>query len=131
MTQNGGAPTVELASQIVISERFINEQLDERIAASMQSMLVHTFASRCLVDAGRAIDTDVDWFHDHPMRSWEVNVAVQEDLSDPSLRQLLVRADIQNKSLVGSLMQVNDLPWWRFLWLKFKGRSIVERRSAE
>lgn len=110
----------EIGSQVVVTDRMINAALDGEVAG----LLKRGFVERLIVDGARCGVVENAWNRDATEGAWELD-AVAEELPEPTLEHLLVRADQQKMHLLASLLGVNELSWWRFLWLKITGKEIV------
>lgn len=109
----------------MITDKMINDGLDGKIEKLIKEMLVSSFDQRLILAGSRVTGTEVYQERNASTRSWDIMITAEE-LPDASLHHLLVRADVQKMHLLATILRVNEISWWRFLWLKLRGKPVVE-----
>lgn len=119
----------EFGSQIVITDKLLNEAADKERDTIVRISLAS--GSRWLVVHGmKAVNWEQEMQRDPAIRGWEF-IQVGEAIDGLTLLALTAKQETRLRNQADSLLAVNDLPWWKFLWLKLRGRRIVDWAGTE
>ena len=116
----------EFASQMMISPRMLNELADEKRLATVKRSLTHSLADFLLVNGAKVteVETHIETSDPSMRGAIEMDV-VGEHIPDLTLLALVAKQERRQDKLVDALLSVNSVSWWRFLWLKLRGRDLV------
>ena len=119
----------EFASQILVKPETLNRMADDQrrhLAARMQVMMEHSIADLLVVDGRRAVSVATEADESDPSLRATTFVVRGESVPEDTLLALFAKQEKSQEKLVKVIMAVNDLPWWRLFWLKFRGRRLVD-----
>ena len=129
MVRNLVLSTQEFAAQMFISAKMMNEQVDLARAQLIKRELTASVVDFLVVDGKKVTeahinvdDSDVDYRGATEINFWA------EGIDDLTLLALTAKQAKDNERLWQAIMDVDRVPWWRFLWLKARGRPLVETK---
>ena len=116
----------EFGTQMMISPRMLNELADEKRLATVKRSLTHSLADFLLVNGAKVteVETHIETSDPSMRDAIELDVA-GEHIPDLTLLALVAKQERRQDKLVDALLSVNSVSWWRFLWLKLRGRDLV------
>ena len=117
----------EFAVQMLVTPATLNRLTDEQRTKTVQRAVTHSLIDFMVVNGVKSLTSDIDVDDsDASMRgAMEVNATV-EGIPELTLLALTAKQAQRQEALVTIVMAVNDVPWWKFLWLKLRGRRLVE-----
>ena len=119
--------TQEWGAQIVITPALINADADGKRVAYVQRALTGSIADALVVNGQKAVKAFTDIEPDLFLRNVEINQTT-DAIPELTLLALVAKQQHYQEQLVSAMMRLESLSWWRFLWLKLRGRHLVEVR---
>ncbi len=114
-------------AQMLVSAATLNRLADEQRANIANRAITYSMVDYLVVNGVKALETSI--YADDSDKSMrgavEINALVDGG-PDLSLLALTAMQAKRQDALAVAVLQVNDVSWWRFLWLKLRGRRLVE-----
>lgn len=102
-----------------------NKVLDKKIIVQLQATATEAVSDRLFVDGQLAAGDEYYSERDASLRTMTHQFVIGA-APDPRIMALVARQQDRLNHYLGAMLRVNDLPWWRFLWLKLRGKMIVD-----
>lgn len=115
----------EFGSRLTITDKMLNEEANEQRFRQVQRMLLDANARHLVVTGTKATYAlEIEIERDASLRAYDYHL-YGEAIPELTLLALVAKQDVYQRNLTQTLFSVNRLSWWKFLWLKLRGKDIV------
>ncbi len=117
----------EFAAQMFVSAETLNRLSDEQRAEVVSRSIARALVDYMVVNGVKALETSIYADDsDKEMRGAVEISFIGDGIPDLTLLALTAMQAKRQDALAEALFKVNDVSWWKFLWLKLRGRRLVE-----
>lgn len=116
---------VDIGTAFTITDKTLNRLTQEQIDRLLKTAGA-ALVNKMFVDgAERVSKVDEERIRDDLLNASTIRILAEEDFSEPSLRFLLARAIQKNHELTAAIFAVDDMPLWKIVWYKLRGKLLV------
>ena len=119
--------TQEIAAQMVVPPKFLNDAAHSDRLDTVRKMIAHSLTDFLVVNGTKVLESDVGIEPSDPSMRGAVEINARAmTVDDLTLLALVAKQERHHAALIKALMLVNDLPWWKVIWWKLRGRRLVD-----